>query len=78
MKKAIYALKDTKSNNYGTIFLEQNNETAKRLITEAKIPYKKDMELYRLGTYDMEKGILLIEEKTFVANGTECIGGEIK
>lgn len=72
MKKGIYAIRDRISGDYGTIFLENNEETAKRLVDIAKIPYKSDCELYYLGDYDTKNGTIdSVNKPEFIKNLVE-------
>lgn len=69
MTKGLYTLYDRKAGCYGTIFIEHSKETACRLVAEAKIPYKNDMELYQIGEYNMKSGTITAYEKPeFIQN----------
>ncbi|UPW36501.1 nonstructural protein [Peromfec virus RodF8_36] len=77
MKLNIYAIKDTIVGSFMNPFYLQNDEQAKRSFklatNDEKSDYskiKKDLQLFKIGTFDDESGIIE-NEITFLINGEE-------
>ena len=77
MKVNLYSIKDTKLGKYCQPFTAPNNEIAKRMVTSTIraggnniADYPEDMQLYKLGHYDEDTGILE-NDNEFLANCTE-------
>lgn len=76
MKLGLYSIKDSLSGQFSQLVPFQNKEIAKRWFRqtclESKI--KNDLQLFYLGSYDIETGV--IESKVeFVIGGSEVENG---
>ena len=73
MKYQLFSIKDVLSGAFNEILIFQNVELAKRyfqnLCAESKI--KNDLQLFRLGEYDVETGITSTATD-FIMSGSEC------
>lgn len=74
MKSKIYTMRDRKSGIYGNPFLSHNDDTAKRDFDafcglEQNKYISGDMELYALGSFDSETGIIEDYAPEFIKGG---------
>ena len=58
MKQKLYTLYDNVAEQYGPIFQAANNAVAMRSVQNMKIRAYEDFELYLVGEWDMESGVL--------------------
>lgn len=80
MKVELYAYRDRKSGEYSMPFAQHNKETAKRYFcylckNSDNQEYAQDLELYKIGDYETERGIIFGHEPEYVSsyNGSEVI-----
>lgn len=68
MKYNLYSVFDRKTGNYGIPFPEVNDVSAQRAFATAmkKNDYAEDMELYRVGNFDIEHGMLIGSAPEFI------------
>lgn len=85
MKRLLFCVYDSKSDQYGSPFIMESDESAKRSfldsLAEVRMPtllskFPSDYELRRIGSYDTGTGIIISEARpVFIANaasfGTE-------
>lgn len=69
MKIGIYAIKDVKIGFMST-WQSHSDETATRAFINTEMPYKQDFELWKIGIYDDQLGIIENDQK-FITNYPE-------
>lgn len=82
MKNGVYAILDRKLREYGHLLLARNDETMKREARDGIGPdhmirrYPEDFDLYRLGEFENETGVLTpAEVPVLVENMSTLLGG---
>lgn len=62
MKQKLFALYDKVAEQFGPIFQAVNVNTAVRTVQNMKIRAYEDFDLYMVGEWDMESGLLKVSE----------------
>jgi hypothetical protein len=78
MKQKLYSLYDNVAEQFGPIFQAANNNTAARSVQNMKIRAWQDFELYLVGEWDMEGGLLTTGNKVIVEWVTPAYKDEMK
>lgn len=75
-KLNLYVIKDTVGGYYMSPFTSINHDTAKRNFAKvcSSVEYSGDFELFQVGTYDSDTGVVEPCKHEFVINGSDING----
>lgn len=75
MNKSVYTIRDLKAEMCPAIFLEDRDATAIRAVREAVLNgksnlslYPEDFQLVRIGTYDVDTGVIVPVDHVILCN----------
>lgn len=78
MKQKLYTLYDNVAQQFGPIFQAANNAVAMRSVQNMKIRAYEDFQLYLVGEWDMERGLIITGEKVEIEWTTPTYKSEMK
>ncbi|WGL31390.1 nonstructural protein [Dipodfec virus UOA04_Rod_1011] len=71
----LYTIFDRVTGGYGEVFMAHNDDDCKRKVAYSmqSNPYKADLQLFKLGTFNTEFGnISAVEKPLFLCNVLDC------